>query len=69
MEHPKISLKAVRVNANLTQREAADRLGISLATLQNYENGVTTPDWNMVNKMEFIYQYPIDYIKFTPNYA
>lgn len=60
----KITLEAARVNANLTQREAAKRLGCTRATLQNYEKGRTVPDWNMVRKIEEVYSYPADHINF-----
>lgn len=62
MQVPKITLEAARVNAHLTQKEAAKALKISVATLQNYESGRTTPDWCVVRKIEELYQYPIDYI-------
>ena len=35
----RISLEAARVNAELLQKDAAKLIGISLKTLQNYENG------------------------------
>lgn len=66
---PKISLKAARVNANLTQREAAKRLGICLSTLQNYESGVTVPDWNAVKRIVDVYGLPADYIFFSSKSA
>lgn len=62
MKVPKITLEAARVNAHFTQKEAAKALKISVATLQNYESGRTTPDWSIVRKIEELYQYPIDYI-------
>ena len=34
---PKITLKAARVNAGLTQKEAAKKIGISYQTLSDYE--------------------------------
>lgn len=36
---PKISMKAARVNANLTQEEMAEKLGISREYLISIENG------------------------------
>ena len=39
----KLSLKAARVNVNLTQEKAAEMLGISEKTLYSYENGHTFP--------------------------
>lgn len=66
---PRISLKAARVNANLSQREAAKRLGISKATLQNYETGNTVPDILMSRKIEDVYSFPMDYIFFGTDTA
>lgn len=59
---PKITLAAARVNAGLKQQEAAKALGISVATLQNYESGKTIPQWNTVQKIESVYHFPADYI-------
>lgn len=66
---PQISMVAARVNANMTQQEAAEKLGISKATLQNYEAGRTTPDWEMVHKIGDVYQFPHEYIFFGKKYA
>ena len=62
---PKITLKAARVNAGLSQRLAAEKLGCNVATLQNYEAGKTIPSWDMVKLIETVYQYPADFINFT----
>ena len=40
----KLTLKAIRANANLTQGEAAKRIGVSERTWANYEVGKTFPD-------------------------
>lgn len=69
MDYPSISLKAARVNAELTQKEAAQKLGINQATLQNYEKGTTFPTMNMVDKISELYQFPKDYIFFGNKYA
>lgn len=69
MDFPKIQLKAARVNANLSQKEAANLLNISRATLQNYESGKTVPQWDIVKKFEEIYNFPTDYIFFGTDYA
>lgn len=66
---PRISLKAARVNADLSQQEAAKRLGISKATLQNYEAGNTVPDILLSRKIEDVYRFPIDFIFFGANNA
>lgn len=66
---PMISLRAARVNANLTQEEAAKRLGLSKTTLQNYESGETIPDILMARKISEVYDFPSDYIFFNKNNA
>lgn len=66
---PRISLKAARVNAGFSQQEAAKMLGVSKATLQNYETGCTVPDILMSRKIEEVYHFPADYIFFGKNYA
>lgn len=38
-----ISLKAARVNAEMTQREAAERIGVDVSTVVSWENGKTSP--------------------------
>lgn len=65
MQMPKITLKAARVNANLSQKDAATALGVNVSTLQNYESGETVPDWNMVKRIEEVYRFPADFILFT----
>jgi len=60
---PQISLEAARVNAKMTQVQAAQELGVSRQTVINWENGKTkigTPQFAMlcsVYKMsgEFIF--------------
>ena len=69
MIYPSISLKAARVNAEFTQKEASEKLGISQATLQNYENGITFPTMDMVEKISKLYDFPKDYIFFGHRYA
>lgn len=64
MDNIRISLEAARVNAKMLQSEAAKRIGISKATLQNYENGRTTPTWDMAQKIAEVYDFPIQNIFF-----
>lgn len=64
-ETNKISLRAARINANIQQKEAADKLGINVKTLQNYENGKSIPQWDIVLKIEELYKTNKDYIFFT----
>ena len=69
MTPPKITLKAARINANLSQRDAAAQLGVCVDTLRNYETGATIPDWDKVSVIERVYAYPADFILFTRNSA
>jgi len=69
MEYPRITLKAARVNAELSQKEAANALGVNVSTIQKYESGKTVPDWEMVKKIEHVYKFPIDFISFSRNSA
>lgn len=61
----KISLKAARVNARLSQREAAKMLGISNKTLCSWENGKTFPDQPMIEKICALYGVTYDMIDFA----
>lgn len=62
-----MTLKAARVNRNLTQTEAAEKLGISKYTLWNYENGRSYPDVRVIKEMEKLYKLSYDDINFLPN--
>lgn len=63
-KYPKITPAAARVNAGLSQSEAAKRINISKETLSNYENGRTVPDWDTVRKIEEVYEFSSDFIIF-----
>lgn len=59
-ERMKVSLKAMRVNANLKQTEVARQLGISTLTLQSWENDKTSPKVNQLMKLCEIYGCTLD---------
>lgn len=59
-----ITLKAARVNAGLTQREAAKRLGISRGTLASYEMYRTKPDIEMAKRIASLYGTEVDRLIF-----
>ena len=44
VEQMKLTLRALRVNADLRLKEAADLIGVSRYTLRNYELGRRTPN-------------------------
>lgn len=56
----KITLKAARVNAGLTQKEAAQGIGISAVTLSSYEKGHTSPRQTVRVRMAAVYGVPVE---------
>lgn len=61
---PKISLAAARVNAKLSQGEAAKKLGVSNKTLWSWENGLSVPRGDKIDEICELYGIPYDYINF-----
>lgn len=66
MHKIKISLEAARVNAGLTQEQAASKLGVSRGTIMNWEKGRIAPRIPEMDRMAKLYQIPVDYI-FLPH--
>lgn len=62
-----VTLKAARVNADLTQEEAAERLGVSKATITNWECGRSFPDVLQLKKIEEIYGVSYNNLVFLPS--
>lgn len=62
MSKVQISIAACRVNAGLTQREFADKVGVSLATITNWEGGKSEPDLSQVRKISELSGIPLDFI-------
>ncbi len=66
----KISIKAARVNANLTQKEAALKLDVSKDTIGNWERGKSFPSVSKIPVIEEVYNIKYENIIFLPtNYA
>lgn len=59
-----ITLKAARVNAGLTQSEAAKAIGVSISTLKNWEKGSTYPKQPHIMKICSLYNLQYDNIFF-----
>lgn len=62
-----ITLKAARVNAGLTQNEAAKKLGITRGTLASYEKYKTKPDIDRAKKIAALYGTTVNCLIFLPN--
>lgn len=62
---PKITLKAARVNAGLSQEEAAKKIGIATSTLRNWEAGKTFPNQPKIEKMCEVYGISFDILFFA----
>lgn len=62
----KITLKAARVNAGLSQKEAAKLLKVSNKTLGNWEKGLSYPTVEKSRKICQLYGVPFDNLEFLP---
>lgn len=62
----KISLKAARVNAELSQKYVAKVLGISNKTLSSWENGDTFPSAKYIDMLCKLYNVNYNDIIFLP---
>lgn len=51
----KLTLKACRVNANLTIKEVADYIDKTERTIQNWEKGITIPDVSNLKLLSQLY--------------
>lgn len=60
----KITIEAARVNARLKQKEAADRIGVTVQTLLNWEKGRTVPTIDNAIKMCEVYGIDLDHLNF-----
>ena len=63
----KITLKAARVNAELTLEQASKLLNVSKNTLIKWEKGLSFPTWDKVQMIGEIYRFPVDHIIFLKN--
>ena len=62
-----MTLKAARINCGLTQIEAAKEIGVSKATLSNWERGICFPNANCIKRIEEVYQTQYDNLIFLHN--
>lgn len=57
-----ISLKAARVNANLTQKQAAQGIGVDASTIVSWESGKTSPKAVFLEALCRLYGVTVDNI-------
>lgn len=63
MEKFKISLKAARVNANMTQEQVAKAVHRNKQTIVNWETGITDITFGDVLKLCELYGVPVELIR------
>lgn len=61
-----ITLKALRINAGLDQKTAAERLGIVPETLSNWERAKSFPNVKQITAIEELYGVSYSDINFLP---
>lgn len=61
-----ITLKAARVNKNLTQKEAAERIGVSSDVISNWERQVSFPNVLQLKAIEKTYGVTYSQLIFSP---
>lgn len=61
-----LTLKALRINAGLDQRSAAQSIGVTAETLSNWERGKSFPTVPQITKIEELYNTTYSEINFLP---
>lgn len=61
-----ITLRAARMNASMTQKEAAQHLGVTVDTVGNWERGKSFPDALQIRRIEEAYRVRYDDLIFLP---
>lgn len=59
-----ITLKAARMNVALTQKQAAQMLGVTVDTVGNWERGRSFPDALQIKRIEELYRVRYDELIF-----
>lgn len=61
-----LTLKAARINVNLTQNQAAKSLNVSNDIISNWERGRTLPNAEQIRKIVDLYKVPYENLIFLP---
>lgn len=62
MEKLQISLAAARVNAGMTQEDAAREMHVSKQTIVSWEKGNSEPSISQGRELSKLYKMPLEYI-------
>ena len=62
-----ITLRAARVNAGLTQKQAANKIGVSVSCIVKWESGKSAPSIKHIPKITAAYNTTYDDIIFLPH--
>ena len=62
--YPNLTPAAARVNAGLTQEEAARKIGTTKATIIKWEKGEVSPNMDKATVMAKVYGWPLQFIIF-----
>lgn len=65
-DHMRMTLKTARELSDLTQMDAAQRIGVNADTLGNYERGKYYSDIPTLRRIEEVYQVRYDQLIFLP---
>ncbi|HGF7676962.1 TPA: helix-turn-helix transcriptional regulator [Enterococcus faecium] len=57
-----LSLRSARVNAGMTTKEVAERVGVHHQTISKYEKDSSNISVSLLNELSELYQVPVDYI-------
>lgn len=58
----KTNIKTIRENNNMTQKECADKLEITLRAWQGYEQGIREPKYELLCKIADMFHVSLDYL-------
>ena len=64
---PQITIKAARINAGYSQKEAAARLRVHPVTLSKWERGISMPKANQIDDICNLYGKTYDMLIFLPS--
>ena len=61
-----ITLRAARINAGLTQKDAAKLIGVNASMINKWENGGSSPTAKRIDKMLEVYNVKYEDVIFSP---